>query len=76
MLDGRVYLLDYDQAGQADVVRCLSLNDGKEIWRYAYPIRIKRFHGMSLTVPAVTDKYFVTVAPIGHVTCRDSNTGQ
>jgi outer membrane protein assembly factor BamB len=76
VLEGRVYLLDYDQAGQADVVRCLSLNDGKEIWRYSYPVKIKRFHGMSRTVPAVTDKYVVTMGPKGHVTCLDSKTGE
>lgn len=76
VLEGRVYLLDYDQVGQADVVRCLSLNDGKEIWRYSYPVKIKRFHGMSRTVPAVTDKYVVTMGPKGHVTCLDSKTGE
>ena len=76
VLEGRVYLMDYDQANQADVVRCLSLNDGKEIWRYSYPIKIKRFHGMSRTVPAVTDKYVVTMGPKGHVTCLDSKTGE
>jgi outer membrane protein assembly factor BamB len=76
VLEGRVYLVDYDQANQADIIRCLSLNDGKEIWRYSYPIRIKRFHGMSRTVPAVTDKYVVTMGPKGHVTCLDSKTGE
>jgi len=76
VLEGRVYLLDYDQAGQADVVRCLSLNNGKEIWRYSYPVKIKRFHGMSRTIPAVTDKYVVTMGPKGHVTCLDSKTGE
>lgn len=76
VLEGRVYLIDYDQAGQADVIRCLSLNDGKEIWRYSYPVKVKRFHGMSRTVPAVTDKYVVTMGPKGHVTCLDSKTGE
>jgi outer membrane protein assembly factor BamB len=76
ILEGRVYLLDYDQNKQADVVRCLSLKDGKEIWRYSYPVKIKRFHGMSRTVPAVTDKYVVTLGPKGHVTCLDSKTGE
>ncbi|OHB62754.1 MAG: hypothetical protein A2Y77_04995 [Planctomycetes bacterium RBG_13_62_9] len=76
VLEGRVYLLDYDQSKQADVVRCLSLNDGKEIWRYSYPVKIKRDHGMSRTVPAVTDKYVVTLGPKGHVTCLDSKTGE
>jgi len=65
VLDGRAYLLDYDQGKQADVVRCLSLNDGKEIWRYSYPVKVKRDHGMSRTVPAVTDKYIVTLGPRG-----------
>ena len=76
VLDGRVYLLDYDQPNRADVVRCLSLNDGAEIWRYSYPVRVKREHGMSRTVPAVTDKYVVTLGPRGHVTCLDSKTGE
>jgi outer membrane protein assembly factor BamB len=76
VLGGRVYLLDYDQAKQADAVRCLSLADGKEIWRYSYPVKVKRFHGMSRTVPAVTDKYVVTLGPKGHVTCLDADTGQ
>ncbi len=76
IFEGRVYLLDYDQNKQADLVRCLSLSDGKEIWRYSYPVKIKRFHGMSRTVPAVTDKYIVTLGPKGHVTCLDSKTGE
>lgn len=75
ILAGRVYMLDYDRENQADVVRCFSLNDGKDIWRYSYPVKIKRFHGMSRTVPAVTDKYVVTLGPKGHVTCLDSMTG-
>ncbi|MEN6426290.1 MAG: PQQ-binding-like beta-propeller repeat protein [Phycisphaerales bacterium] len=76
VLQGRVYVIDYDQANQSDVIRCLSLNNGKEIWRYSYPIRVKRFHGMSRTVPTVTDKYVVTMGPKGHVTCLDSKTGE
>jgi outer membrane protein assembly factor BamB len=74
--EGRVYLIDYDKAGQADVIRCLSLNDGKEIWRYSYPIKIKRFHGVSRTIPTVTEKYLVAMGPKGHVTCLDSKTGE
>ncbi|MHC4596270.1 MAG: PQQ-binding-like beta-propeller repeat protein, partial [Planctomycetota bacterium] len=76
VLAGRVYILDYDRENQADAIRCLSLADGKEIWRYWYPVKIKRNHGMSRTVPAVTDKYVVTFGPKCHVTCLDSVTGQ
>jgi outer membrane protein assembly factor BamB len=76
ILAGRVYLMDYDRQNEADVIRCLSLEDGKDIWRYSYPVRIKRNHGMSRTVPAVTEKYIVTMGPKCHVTCLDSMTGE
>ena len=76
VLAGRVYVLDYDRQKQADAIRCLSLEDGEEIWRYSYPVKVKRNHGMSRTVPAVTDKYIVTLGPKCHVTCLDSVTGQ
>ena len=76
VLAGRVYVLDYDHENQADAIRCLSLADGKEIWRYWYPVKVKRNHGMSRTVPAVTEKYIVTLGPKCHVTCLDSVTGQ
>ena len=79
--NGRVYLHDYDRAGGrrrngADAIRCLSLADGAEIWRYVYPVRIKRFHGMTRTVPAVTDRHVVALGPKGHVTCLDATTGR
>jgi outer membrane protein assembly factor BamB len=50
--------------------------DGKEIWRYDYNVKIKRFHGMSRTIPAVTEKHIVTIGPKCHVTCLDSMTGE
>jgi outer membrane protein assembly factor BamB len=74
--DGRVYLIDYDMEAQRDAIRCLSLDDGKEIWRYSYPVKIKRNHGMSRTIPAVNDKYIVTIGPKCHVTCLDANSGE
>ncbi len=73
---GRVYVLDYDQKARADVLRCLSLANGKQIWSSAYPVEVKRNHGMSRTVPAVTDKHVVTLGPKCHVMCCDANTGK
>ena len=72
---GRVYVLDYDEAKQADALRCLSLADGREIWRRWYEIPIDSDHGISRTVPAVTDKYVVTLGPKCHVMCVDAATG-
>lgn len=76
ILNGKVYLVDYDHENLLDVIRCMSLDDGKDIWRYSYPVKIKRYHGMSRTVPAVTDKYIVTMGPKCHVTCLDTETGK
>ena len=73
--NGRVYVLDYDEAKSADVLKCLSLDDGREIWRRGYRVRVKRNHGMSRTIPAVTDKYVVTIGPRCHVMCVDAVSG-
>jgi outer membrane protein assembly factor BamB len=73
--NGRVYVIDYDQEQLGDSIRCFSLDDGREIWRYFYPVKIKRQHGMSRTVPAVTDDVVVTLGPKCHVTCLDARTG-
>ncbi len=72
---GRVYLLDYDEEKRADVLRCFSLDDGREIWRRGYELFVKRNHGMSRTVPAATDKYVVTIGPKCHVMCVDAASG-
>lgn len=75
VLGGRVYLLDYDETERADAVRCFSLEDGREIWRHSYPVSIKRNHGLSRTIPAVTEEYVVTIGPRCHVVCLDADTG-
>ncbi len=74
--NGRVYVIDYDQEQLGDAIRCFSLDDGREIWRYFYPVKIKRQHGMSRTVPAVTNDVVVTMGPKCHVTCLDARTGE
>jgi outer membrane protein assembly factor BamB len=74
--DGRVYVMDYDREKRQDALRCFSLGDGREIWRYAYPDSVKRNHGMSRTVPAVTNKLVVAIGPKCHVVCLDSLTGE
>ncbi|MCC6794881.1 MAG: PQQ-binding-like beta-propeller repeat protein [Candidatus Hydrogenedentes bacterium] len=75
VLDGRVFLMDYDTKERADAIRCFSLDDGKEIWRRSYNNNIKRNHGMSRTIPAVTKEYLVVMGPKCHVLCLDTATG-
>lgn len=73
--NGSVFVMDYDEAKQADVVRRFSLTDGKEIWRRWYKAETKRNHGVSRTVPAVTEKFIVTMGPRCHVLCVDTESG-
>jgi outer membrane protein assembly factor BamB len=72
---GRVYMLDYDEDARRDALRCLSLDDGREIWRREYDVEIRRNHGMSRTVPAVTDRHVVTLGPMGHAMGVDAESG-
>ena len=73
--EGAVYLLDYDEEIRADVLRCFSLTEGAELWRRWYNVNVKRNHGMSRTVPAVTDKYILTIGPRAHVMCVRRENG-
>lgn len=73
--DGRVYLLDYDEAREGDLLRCLALDSGKELWQRFYRIRTKRNHGISRTIPAVDDSCVVTLGPQCHVLCVTATNG-
>ncbi len=72
---GLVYLLDYDEQLRADVLRCHSLVSGEEIWRRWYRVAVKRNHGMSRTIPAVTEAHIVTIGPRCHTMCVERETG-
>lgn len=73
--NGRVYLLDYDEKLSSDALRCFSLETGKELWRRWYRVPMKRNHGFSRTIPAVSETYVITIGPQGHVMCCDPVTG-
>lgn len=75
VLNGVVYLLDYDTVERKDILRSFSLADGSEIWRRSYKVKIKKNHGMSRSIPAVTEDYIVTVGPKCHVVCLDTESG-
>jgi outer membrane protein assembly factor BamB len=74
--NGRVYLLDYNEKKKADMLRCFSLKSGTELWRRWYNVDLKRNHGYSRTIPAVTDKYLVSIGPRSHVMCLDPLSGK
>lgn len=72
---GLAYVLDYSEEERADRLRCFSVVDGIEQWSRGYDVTIKRNHGMSRTIPAVTEDYIVTIGPKCHVMCVDRETG-
>jgi len=73
--NGKAYILDYDEKSKHDALRCFSLLSGKELWKRSYKVHVKRNHGMSRTIPAITENYIVTVGPRGHVMCTNPKNG-
>ncbi len=60
---GRVFLHDYDKAKQEWMIRCTSLADGKEIWRWSYKRPININHGYTRSVPATDGKVVISLDP-------------
>ena len=73
---GRVFLLDYDVQRKADVMRCLSLDDGREIWRNGYAVEIAPNHGITRTVPALVGDLVISFGPKYHVVAWEAATGR
>lgn len=72
---GEVYLLDYIEEEKADALRCFSLETGEELWRRSYEVHIKRNHGISRTIPAVTEDFVLSLGPKAQVMCCDRKSG-
>jgi outer membrane protein assembly factor BamB len=76
IVDGRVYVNDYDTATSSWLVRCLNLADGTEIWRFAEKRRIRPNHGITRTVPAVDGTYVFSLDPKAVFHALDAKTGK
>lgn len=70
---GRAYLLDY--LNGSDTLRCLNALSGEEIWRRSYQVDVKRNHGMSRTIPAVSEGVVITLGPKCHLVAVDAEGG-
>lgn len=73
--DGQVYVLDRVH-NQQDVLRCLDLASGKELWTFAYDAPGSTGFNGSRSVPTVSDKYVFICGPFGQLTCVDRSTHQ
>jgi len=73
---GRVYFNDYDEATFEFLVRCLTLDEGKELWRFKEPRRIRPNHGITRSVPATDGKYVFALDPKAVLHALDAETGK
>jgi len=71
--DGAVYLLDR-LAGKQDILRSLSLQTGKELWRYAWDAKGAVAHPGSRAQALVEEDYVFAAGPKGDLYCVDRKT--
>lgn len=63
--EGQVFLLDRER-DQADVLRVIDLDSGKELWRYSYEAPGRVGYEGSRSTPAVTETHVYTTGEFGH----------
>lgn len=71
--NNEVFVLDRIE-GVADVLRCLDLNTGQELWQYKYEAKGKLPYPGSRAVPTVDENYVWCVGPHGDINCIDKKT--
>jgi outer membrane protein assembly factor BamB len=74
--DGRIYLNDYNAEKKENLIRCISLADGKDIWQWSYPVEVRPNHGITRTVPAVGQKLVFSLDPKCRFHALDIKTGK
>jgi outer membrane protein assembly factor BamB len=72
---GRAYILDRDDA-VGDVMRCIDMRTGEELWSYAYDSPGELPFPGSRSVPVVDERHVYSVGPNGDLYCIDINTRQ
>ena len=68
--DGQVYVLDR-LGNQKDVLRCLALDTGKEVWQMPFDAPGSLPFNGSRNVPTVTKNFVFAVSPFGAIHCID-----
>jgi outer membrane protein assembly factor BamB len=74
--DGLVYVNDYDFEKKENLIRCISLADGKDVWRWSYPVEIRSNHGITRTVPSIGTKLVFSLDPKCRFHALDAKTGK
>ena len=76
IFDGKVYFNDYDEATFEFLVRCLTLDEGKELWRFKEKRRVRPNHGITRSVPATDGKFVFSLDPKAVLHALDAETGK
>ena len=71
---GKVYLLDHKD--KKDIIKCLNLKTGKEIWKKDYPNQTRQRWGFTRVQPLVDDGLVYVISRKGQVFCLDAITGK
>jgi outer membrane protein assembly factor BamB len=72
--DGKVFIID--RAGENDVVKALSLKDGAEVWRCAYPEGGNDNYGFARTTPSYAAGKLYTLSRFGILLGIDATSGK
>lgn len=72
---GEVFLLDRPD-NEKDVLRCLDLKSGKELWTVPFNAPGKLPYNGSRNVPTVDDQFVFVIGPFGDFHCIDRKTHQ
>lgn len=71
--DGKVYLLDRD-GDQNDILKCLDLSNGKELWTFKYEAPGRVMFPGSRSVPTLDGDYVYTCGHNGDLYCINTKT--
>jgi outer membrane protein assembly factor BamB len=71
--NGKVYIIDH--RGQQDVVRCIDLGSGQDVWTYPYDEPGGDNYGYSRATPCVSGGKTYTCSRSGLLNCLDANSG-
>ena len=74
--DGKVYLLDRDAEKEIEIMRCMELASGKEVWSYSYPSTGAVMFPGSRSVPTLDGNYVYSCGHNGDLYCFDITTGK
>lgn len=74
--DGKVYLLDRDAEKEIEIMRCMELTSGKEVWSYSYPSTGAVMFPGSRSVPTLDGNYVYSCGHNGDLYCIDITTGK